>query len=320
MNDKQDERRGEKWERDVLESLATDALREKRRARRWGIFFKLLTFLYIGILIYLATSEQTIDLDGAAGKDHVALVKLEGVIMPDGEASSERVIKGLRKAFKNSHTKAVVLRINSPGGSPVQSSLIYDEIRRLRKKHEKIPLYVVVDDMCASGGYFVAAAADKIFVNPASVVGSIGVLMDGFGFTDAMHKLGVERRLLTAGEHKGMLDPFSPLKPFDKAHADKVLHQIHQQFIDAVKQGRGDRLANDPQLFSGLFWTGKRAIELGLADDVGDLGHVARDVVGIEKVVDFTQKEDPFERLADRIGAAGARAIAELIGIGPHLR
>lgn len=320
MNDKQDERRAGRWERDVLESLATDALREKRRARRWGIFFKLLTFLYIGVLIYLATSDQTIDLDGATGIDHVALVKLEGVIMSDGEASSDRVIKGLRKAFKSNRTKAVVLRINSPGGSPVQSSLIYDEIRRLRKKHEKIPLYVVVDDMCASGGYFVASAADKIFVNPASVVGSIGVLMDGFGFTDAMHKLGIERRLLTAGEHKGMLDPFSPLKPFDKAHADKVLAQIHQQFIDAVKQGRGDRLGNDPQLFSGLFWTGERAIELGLADEVGDLGHVARDVVGVEKVVDFTQKEDPFERLADRIGASGARALAELFGLGPRIR
>ncbi len=320
MSDKQDARRGENWERDVLESLATDALREKRRARRWGIFFKLLTFLYIGVLIYLATSDQTIDLDGATGKDHVALVKLEGVIAPDGEASSDRVIKGLRKAFKSGRTKAVVLRINSPGGSPVQSSLIYDEIRRLRKKHEKIPLYVVVDDMCASGGYFVAAAADKIFVNPASVVGSIGVLMDGFGFTDAMHKLGIERRLLTAGEHKGMLDPFSPLKPFDKAHADKVLEEIHQDFIDAVKQGRGERLSDGPQLFSGLFWTGTQAIELGLADEVGDLGHVARDVVGIEKVVDFTQKEDPFERLADRIGAAGARALAELIGVGPQIR
>ncbi len=318
----QDEREGADtgWERELVEQLATEALREKRRARRWGIFFKSLTFLYIGLVIYLLNNGDGIDLDQAAGKEHVALVELEGAIGPDGPASADRINKGLRKAFRDSRTKAVVLRINSPGGTPVQASLIHDEIRRLRKKHEEIPLYVVVGDMCASGGYFVAAAGDKIFVNRSSLVGSIGVLMDGFGFADALDKLGIERRLLTAGEHKGMLDPFSPLKPFDEAHARRMLSEIHAHFIEAVKQGRGDRLADDDSLFSGLFWTGERAIELGLADELGDLGHVARDVVGIEKVVDFTVKDDPLQRLADRIGVAGAESLARLAGWWPGLR
>ncbi|BAN69062.1 S49 family peptidase [endosymbiont of unidentified scaly snail isolate Monju] len=321
MNEKEEHQVADAgWERELVENLATEALREKRRARRWGIFFKLLTFLYLGVILYLLNSGGDINLDQASGRDHVALVELEGVIGPDGPASADQVNKGLRKAFRDSHTKAVVLRINSPGGTPVQASLIYDEIRRLRKKHEDIPLYVVVGDMCASGGYFVAAAADKIFVNRSSIVGSIGVLMDGFGFTGALDKLGVERRLLTAGEHKGMLDPFSPLEPFDEAHARKMLSEIHAHFIEAVKEGRGDRLADDDTLFSGLFWTGQRAIDLGLADELGDLGHVARDVVGIEKVVDFTAKDDPLQRLADRIGVAGAEALAKLAGWWPGIR
>ncbi len=321
MNEKEENRAADAgWERELVENLATEALREKRRARRWGIFFKLLTFLYLGVILYLLNSGGDIDLDQASGKDHVALVELEGVIGPDGPASADRINKGLRKAFRDSHTKAVVLRINSPGGTPVQASLIYDEIRRLRGKHEDIPLYVVVGDMCASGGYFVAAAADKIFVNRSSIVGSIGVLMDGFGFTGALDKLGVERRLLTAGEHKGILDPFSPLTPFDEAHARKMLAEIHAHFIEAVKEGRGDRLADDDTLFSGLFWTGQRAIALGLADELGDLGHVARDVVGIEKVVDYTIKDDPLQRLADRIGVAGAEALAKLAGWWPGIR
>jgi protease-4 len=310
--------RGERsWERELLENLASDALKEKRRARRWGIFFKLLTFLYLGSLLLLLVPDEDLSLDKVPGKDHVALVELEGIIGPDGTASADLINEGLGKAFKDKHTKAVVLRINSPGGTPVQASLIYKEIRRLRAKYKDIPLYVVVGDMCASGGYYVAAAADKIFVNESSIVGSIGVLMNGFGFTGAMEKLGIERRLLTAGEHKGILDPFSPLSESDKAFADKMLDQIHDNFIDAVKQGRGDRLAQDPQLFSGLFWTGNKAIELGLADKIGDLGYVAREVVGIEKVVDFTAHEDPLERLAERIGMAGARTLARLSGWMP---
>jgi protease-4 len=311
------DREKDQWERKLLENLAGDALREKRRARRWGIFFKLLTFLYLGVLLVLLIPDEDLDLNKVPGKDHVALVELEGIIGPEGTASADLINKGLRNAFKDKHTKAVVLRINSPGGTPVQASLIYKEIRRLRAKYEAIPLYVVVGDMCASGGYYVAAAADKIFVNESSIVGSIGVLMNGFGFTGAMEKLGIERRLLTAGEHKGILDPFSPLSDADKAFADRVLDEIHTNFIEAVKQGRGDRLEQDKQLFSGLFWTGSKAIELGLADQVGDLGYVAREVVGIKKVVDFTAKEDPWERFAERIGMAGAEALARLSGWMP---
>lgn len=310
----------EGWERDLIENLATDALKEKRRARRWSIFFKLLTFAYLSVLLYLLLPDTDLDLDQVSGKDHVALIELEGVIEPSGKASADLVNKGLRKAFKDKHTRAVVLRINSPGGTPVQASLINSELRRLRAKHEDIPLYVVVEDMCASGGYYVAAAADKIFVNESSIVGSIGVLMNGFGFTAAMDKLGIERRLLTAGEHKGILDPFSPLSEEDRGLADRVLQEIHGAFIDAVKDGRGDRLSEDDDVFSGLFWTGKRAIELGLADEIGDLGHVAREVVEIEKVVDFTAEEDPFERFAERIGMAGAEALARLSGWVPGLR
>lgn len=315
-----DDSEGKPWERELVESLATDALKEKRRARRWGIFFKLLTFLYLSGILYLLLPDKDLHLDKMPGKDHVALVELEGMIAPTGKASAELINKGLRKAFKDKHTKAVVLRINSPGGTPVQASLINKEIIRLRAKHKDIPLYVVVGDMCASGGYFVAAAADKIFVNESSIVGSIGVLMDGFGFTGAMDKLGVERRLLTAGEHKGILDPFSPLKDGDREFADQVLKEIHGNFIDAVKAGRGDRLVNDEQLFSGLFWTGSKAIELGLADQVGDLRYVAREVVGIEKVVDFSVEEDPFARFAERIGMAGAEVLARLAGWVPGVR
>ncbi len=309
-----------RWERDLLRDLASDALRERRRTRRWGIFFKLLTFLYLGVLLVaLFSDDNGLSLDQAPGKDHVALVELQGVIEPTGKASADLVNKGLRKAFKDSHTKAVVLRINSPGGTPVQASLINHEIRRLRARHKDIPLYVVVGDMCASGGYYVAAAADKIFVNESSIVGSIGVLMDGFGFTGAMDKLGVERRLLTAGEHKGILDPFSPLSAEDRAFADDVLKQIHAEFIRAVKEGRGKRLADDDQLFSGLFWTGRKAIELGLADGIGDLGYVSREVVGIDKVVDFTAKEDPLERFAERFGMAGTETLARLLGWIPGI-
>ena len=310
----------DRWERDLLENLASDALREKRRSRRWGIFFKLLTFLYLGVLLVLLIPDRELGLNELPGKDHVALVELQGVIEPTGKASAELINKGLRKAFKDKHTKAVVLRINSPGGTPVQASLINKEILRLRKKHKDTPLYVVVEDMCASGGYYVAAAADKIFVNESSVVGSIGVLMNGFGFTGAMEKLGIERRLLTAGEHKGVLDPFSPLKADDKVFAHELLNKIHGEFIDAVKAGRGERLSDDKDLFSGLFWTGRRAIELGLADQIGDLGYVAREVVGTEKVVDFTAEEDPFERFAERIGMAGAETLARIMGWVPGIR
>jgi protease-4 len=231
------------------------------------------------------------------------------VIANDSAASSEQITAGLQAAFKDSNTQGVVLRINSPGGSPVQAGQINDEIRRLREQYPNIPLYAVVEDVCASGGYYVAVAADQIFVNRASLVGSIGVLMDGFGFSGVLNKLGVERRLLTAGDNKGFLDPFSPLDPKQRAHAQQMLNDIHAQFIDVVKRGRGDRLKADPQIFSGLIWTGERSIELGLADALGSVEYVAREVIKAETIVDYTPRENIAERVVRRFGAASAEAL-----------
>ena len=304
------------WERELVEQLASDALKERRRTRRWGIFFKLLTFSYIGLLIYLAMPDSFDLKKMDKQKAHTALVELDGVITPTGGVSADTIVEGLRDAFEDKNTKAVILRVNSPGGSPVQSSYIQKEIARLREKYEDIPLYAVVSDICASGGYYVASAADRIYVNESSLVGSIGVLMNGFGFTEAMQELGVERRLITAGEPKGILDPFSPMSDFDRRHADQLLQELHLNFIDVVKQGRGDRLSDTQDLFSGLFWSGERAIELGLADEIGSASSVARDVVGEEKIVDFTPKDDPLERLADRLGAAAAKAFVSMTGLG----
>ncbi len=303
------------WHRELVENLALDALVERRRARRWGIFFKLLTFAYlIGVLVVLLPNDWSEK--GMGVKPHTALVELEGMIAPGQKASADNVVTGLRDAFEDKNTKAVILRINSPGGSPVQSDYMHSEIKRLREKYPDIPLYAVVSDMCASGGYYVASAADKIYVNESSVIGSIGVLMNGFGFVDAMNELGIERRLMTAGEHKGILDPFSPVSEFDREHADKLLKKIHKHFIAAVKEGRGDRLKGDEEtLFSGLFWTGDQGIELGLADEVGSAGYVAREVVGAEDIVDFTAKEDALTRLADRFGAAFANAFTRSSGM-----
>jgi protease-4 len=298
------------WERETLEKLAFSALKEQRRARYWGIFFKLLTFVYVTFLIVMVF-EWRGDGDLLADGKHTALVDLDGVIDAKGEASSEKITTALQSAFKDKGTQGVILRINSPGGSPVQSGIINDEVGRLRGIYPNIPLYVVVEDICASGGYFVAASADKIYVNKASLVGSIGVLMDGFGFTGGMEKLGVERRLLTAGENKGFMDPFSPVDPKQKEYALSMLGDIHQQFIDVVKKGRGKRLKDNPDLFSGLVWTGQKAVELGLADGFGSVESVARDVIKAESVVDYTQKSNPVERIAKRFGAAAAKSFAE---------
>lgn len=302
------------WHRDLVERLASDALIERRRARRWGIFFKLLGFGYLLALALALFPDLWSETTGSV-KDHTALVELDGVIAADEKASADNVVTGLRDAFEDKHTKAVILRINSPGGSPVQSSDIHKEILRLREKYPDIPLYAVVSDICASGGYYVAAAADKIYVNESSIIGSIGVLMNSFGFVDAMNELGIERRLMTAGDHKGILDPFSPLTEFDKEHAAGLLDSLHETFIDAVKSGRGDRLkGDDAQLFSGLFWSGREGIELGLADALGSAGYVAREVVGVEEMVDFTAKGDPLERLAKRFGAAAGEALGRVSG------
>jgi protease IV len=300
----------EKWERDLISQLATAALKEQRRARRWGIFFKLLTFAYVSFLIVLA-----MDWKGGGevtgGKKHTAMVDVSGTISSGGEASAERVNTALQAAFKDKNTQGVVMRINSPGGSPVQAQTIYDEMKRLRKKYPDIPLYAVVEDICASGGYFIAAGADRIYVSKSSLIGSIGVLMNGFGFTGTMEKLGVERRLITAGENKAMLDPFSPLDPKHRQYAVELANDIHQQFISVVREGRGKRLKEGPDTFSGLIWTGQKSVELGLSDGIGSLEYVAREVVKAEDIVDFTQKENFAEKFAKRFGASAATALAE---------
>ncbi len=289
------------WERQTLEKVALAAVTEQRKTRQWGIFFKVLTFLYLFFVLFafmgwMKGGEKVL------GK-HTALIDLQGVISSD-EASADLIMSGLQSAFEDKHTRGVILRINSPGGSPVQAGQIYDEIKRLRALHPKTPLYVVVDDICASGGYYVAAAADKIFVDKASIVGSIGVLMDGFGFTKAMDKLGVERRLLTAGENKGFLDPFSPSDPRQEAFAKTMLAEIHQQFIDTVRKGRGKRLKETPDMFSGLVWSGAKSIELGLADAFGSTDYVAREIIKAEDIVDFTPQEDLASKLASRLGVS----------------
>jgi protease-4 len=291
------------WERAVLEKLALQAVQEQRRARHWGIFFKALTFAYLFLLLFLFMGWMGNKPETALGGKHTALVELNGVIAADSAASADNIIGSLQDAFQDKDTQGVILQINSPGGSPVQAGYINDEIRRLRTKYPNIPLYVVVEDICASGGYYVAAAADKIFVDKASLVGSIGVLMDGFGFTGTMDKLGVERRLLTAGENKGFLDPFSPMNDKQKAYAQQMLEDIHQQFINVVKQGRGKRLKDDPELFSGLVWTGDKSIALGLADGYGSTESVARDVIKADKIVDYTTHEGFADRLAKKFGA-----------------
>jgi protease-4 len=291
------------WERDAIVELANAGLKEQRRARRWGIFFKLFFVVYLIIfLIAFVGSKNANNL--MSGERHTALVELVGVIADDENASANNIVSGLRAAFENENSAAVILSINSPGGSPVQSAYINSEIKRLREMYPAKPIYAVVSDICASGGVYVAVAADKIFANESSIVGSIGVRMDGFGFEGTIEKLGIERRLLTAGEHKAVLDPFSPENPIEKQHVQTMLNEIHQEFINVVKEGRGERLADDPKLFTGLFWTGVKAMELGLIDGLGSAGYVAREVVGVEDIVDYSYKEDFFQRFAGRIGSS----------------
>lgn len=307
------------WERTTLEKLLMATVREQRAARRWGIFFKLLT---LGVIIFALWAYLDTGADMENMGRHTALIEIDGAIDSEGSGAADNVIPSLNKAFSDLGSVAVVLRINSPGGSPVQAGMIVDEIIRLRKGYPNKPLYVVVDEICASGGYYIAAAADRIYVNKASLVGSIGVLMDGFGFTGTMEKLGVERRLLTAGENKGFLDPFSPQSDKQKAHAQEMLNEIHQQFIGVVRAGRGKRLKETPEMFSGLFWTGSRAIDMGLADAYGSVESVARDVVKVEDIVDYTAHEGLPERVLKKFGAAvGAGAAKSAYGsVKPQLR
>lgn len=300
------------WERELVTKLATAALKEQRRARLWGIFFKLLTFAYITLFLLMALDWKGGEY-ATGGKKHTAMVEVNGIIAPGSDASAEKVNASLQAAFKDKNTQGVIVRINSPGGSPVQAQTIYDEMKRLRKKYPEIPLYAVVEDVCASGGYFVAAGADRIYVGKASIVGSIGVLMNGFDFVGLMDKLGVERRLVTAGENKGMLDPFSPLEEKDKEHVKKMMGDIHQQFIGVVKEGRGKRLKESPEIFSGLIWTGQKSVELGLADGFGSLEYVAREVIKAEDIRDFTISEGIGEKLARRFGASLSSAVIEAL-------
>ncbi|MDB5763495.1 MAG: family peptidase [Herminiimonas sp.] len=303
----------EGWERDMLERLAFAALREQRARRRWGIFFKLALLALVVFAIWVAFDFSGTDMESVGS--HTALIEIDGTIEAGGAGAAEAVIPALDKAYADSGSVGVILRINSPGGSPVQAGMINDEITRLRKAYPQKPLYVVVEEMCASGGYYIAAAADKIYVNKASIVGSIGVLMDGFGFTGLMDKLGVERRLLTAGENKGFLDPFSPQSPRQKDYAQVMLNEIHQQFIQVVRSGRGKRLKETPDTFSGLFWSGSKAVEMGLADGFGTVDSVARDVLKAEDIVDYTQHEGLPERVLKKFGAAaGAGALKSIWG------
>jgi protease-4 len=299
----------------TLERAVRELLQDRRSERNWRIFFRLAWLALVVAVAWVLLSRS--GTPTPVSKPHTALVELRGEIASDAEASAERLVSALKDAFEDDGAQAVVIRINSPGGSPVQSGIVNDEIRRLKAKHGK-KVYAVVEEMCTSGAYYVAVAADEIFVDKASLVGSIGVLMDGFGFVGLMDKLGVERRLLTAGENKGMLDPFSPQDPSQTAYARAMLEQIHQQFIEVVKQGRGDRLKVAQDTFSGLFWNGEEAVRLGLADRMGNLDYVAREVVKAEEVIDYTTYDNVAERLAKRFGAAvGAGAVKALRSLAP---
>ncbi|MCW9024695.1 MAG: S49 family peptidase [Gammaproteobacteria bacterium] len=304
-----------KWQQDVINRLAFAALNEQKRTRRWGIFFKALLFAYLFMIFMVVFFPQH---DGgtklSVGK-HTALIEISGVIADNTEANADSIITGLRDAFKDKNTMGVILRINSPGGSPVQSGYINDEIGRLRKLHPDTKVYAVITDICASGGYYIAAAADEIYADKASVVGSIGVIMNGFGFVDTIDKLGIERRLYTSGEHKGFLDPFSKENPVEVAHIKSVLKNIHQQFIDVVKQGRGERLKDDPRLFSGFIWSGEESLKLGLVDALGSSSYVAREIIKEEKIVNFTPKPNYLDRFAERFGAAMANTVTQVMGL-----
>lgn len=304
----------EGWEREVIENMLMSTLKEQRARRRWSIFFRCLFIAYVTVMtvalwFVFAPNAQ----DGKSSERHTALIKIDGVISSSKNSASKALLPALRKAFSDKGSVGVILRINSPGGSPVQAGIINDEIKRLRKKYPKKPLYVVVQEVCASGAYYIAAAADKIYVDKASLVGSIGVLINGFGFTETMKKLGVERRLMTAGENKGFMDPFSPQSTMQKEHAQMMLNEIHKQFIKVVRQGRGNRLKETPEMFSGLLWTGSKAIEIGLADEFGSVDSVARDVLKAKKLVNYTKKEGLHEVLLKKFGASvGTGAVMSL--------
>ena len=308
------------WERDLITKIASAAVVEQRRARRWSIFFKFLLFGYLFTLLGMVLWPMIFDSKPSLGDDHVAVVRVEGVIAGDEDASAENIITGLRNAFEDDNTAAVMLRINSPGGSPVQAGQIYGEIMRLRQEYPDTPIYAVALDVCASGGYYIAAAADKIYADKASVIGSIGVRADSFGFVEAMDKLGVERRLYTAGENKAFLDPFVPPDPASVGHLQAMLGQIHQQFIDAVQKGRGDRLQTSENLFTGLVWTGARSVEIGLIDELASPQMVAEDIVGVEKMRDFTPRKQLLDELLNEVRVTFSGMLSDTLSAPPSLR
>jgi len=289
------------WEKDAIKEIALAGIKEQKSSRRWGIFFKLLGFAYLLILI-LILSSNNINESASITQKHTALVKLSGPIVPGEPGGADSIILGLQDAFSNNNASGVILEINSPGGTPVQASMIYDEIKRLRELHPKKPVYTVITDICASGGYYVAAATEQIYANKSSLVGSIGVRLSSFGFTGTMEKLGIERRQLTAGKNKAMLDPFSPRNKSAENHMVNLLASTHEHFINDVKAGRGERLKNDPSLFSGLIWNGDQSIELGLVDELGSSAYVAREVIGEKRIVDYTHQPDFLERFSRRVG------------------
>lgn len=297
------------WEREVLEKLAMAAVTEQRRTRRWGIFFKVLMFAYligVGFMAFYPTFKNKID---TGEGEYTAVVDVIGVIAENEAANAGTIIEGLRDAVEDKNSKGVILNINSPGGSPVQSAYVYDEIKRLKQSHPDLPIYAVVSDICASGGYYIASAADKIYVNQASMIGSIGVIMNGFGFVNVMEKMGVDRRLLIAGEHKALMDPFSPVKKDEIDHMQTLLNSVHDQFITAVREGRGEKLNETEDMFSGLIWTGAQGVKLGLADDFGSVDSVARDVIGVKKTRNFTPQEQLLEKITGKLGASMSKAI-----------
>ncbi len=305
------------WEREVLEKLVLGTLAEQRAARRWRNFWRFGWLALIALIIWAAWQRDLASTSKST--PHTAVVDIKGEIASGAEASAEFVVAAMKSAFEDSGSQAVVLLINSPGGSPVQAGIINEEITRLKAKHNK-PVYAVVEETCASAAYYIAAAADEIYVDKASIVGSIGVLMDGFGFTGTMEKLGVERRLLTAGANKGFLDPFSPQSATQRGYAQSMLDQIHQQFISAVKEGRGERLKETPETFSGLFWTGQQAVDMGLADQYGTLDFVAREVVKAEDVIDYTRRDNVAERLVRKFGATMGETVLRGMQAAPALR
>ncbi|WP_303289261.1 S49 family peptidase [Marinobacter sp. SS5-14b] len=298
---------GRDWK--LIEKLVLSLQSEQKRSRRWGIFFKFLTFAYLFALLFMIRSPIGDGMDAVTGH-HTALVELSGPIAADELASADNLVGSLRAAFEAEKSRAVVLRINSPGGSPVQSGYVYDEIKRLRAEYPDKKVYAVISDIGASGAYYIAAAADEIYANRASLVGSIGVVAGGFGFTELMEKLGVDRRLYTAGENKAFLDPFSPERDEDIAFWQSVLESTHGQFIAAVKDGRGDRLADDERLFSGLVWSGEQALELGLVDGLGSTSWVARELVGEEELVDYSRTPSPFQKFVEQLGVSMGEGVA----------